>query len=267
MSTPPDYLDKNRQAWNAKTAHHLASAFYDMPGFLAGHTSLKEIELGLLGDVGGKTILHLQCHFGQDTLSLARMGAVAVGVDLSDAAIEEGRKLNAQLGLSAEFICCDLYSLPAHLDRQFDIVFTSYGTIGWLPDITAWAGIVARYVKPGGLFVFADFHPVMWMFDNDFSRITYRYFNGEPIIETEQGTYADTAAPIATETIGWNHGLAEVIGALLGQGLVLERFKEHDYSPYNCFAGMEEVGPDKFRISSLGDKIPMVYALQMHKPA
>lgn len=130
-----NYRDINRAAWNAKTAVHIDSAFYDMPGFLAGNTTLKSLETGLLGDVKGKRILHLQCHFGQDSLSLARMGAHVTGVDFSDAAIAKARSLATELKLDARFVQCDLYSLKDHLDEVFDIVFTSYGTIGWLPDL------------------------------------------------------------------------------------------------------------------------------------
>ena len=168
MSEQEDYLVKNKAAWNAKTAVHIDSDFYDMPAFMGGETSLKSLELGLLGDVKGKRILHLQCHFGQDSLSLARMGASVVGVDLSDAAIEKARELAAELQLDATFVNCDIYSLKEHLQGEFDLVFTSYGTIGWLPDLNRWAAIVEHYLKPGGSFVMVDFHPVVWMFDNHF---------------------------------------------------------------------------------------------------
>ena len=178
----PDYIAINRALWDQKTEHHFNSEFYDVEGFLQGRSSLNDIELELLGSVSGKTVLHLQCHFGQDTLSLARLGAHVTGVDLSGAAIAKARELNDTLGLGAQFICCDLYELPGILDNQFDIVFTSYGTIGWLPDINRWAQVVAKYLKPGGQFVFVDFHPVVWMFSNDFSRVQYAYFNGGPIV-------------------------------------------------------------------------------------
>ncbi|MDP5170482.1 MAG: class I SAM-dependent methyltransferase [Bacteroidia bacterium] len=260
-----NYLDMNRDSWNQRTAYHLTSQFYDVKGFLAGKNSLQKPELDLLGDVNGKTILHLQCHFGQDSLSLARMGAQVVGVDLADKAIDAARDLNEQLGLSAEFIQCDLFSLPQHLDRQFDIVFTSYGTIGWLPDIAQWAGIVNRYLKPGGRFVFAEFHPVLWMLDNDLDKIVYRYFHSDPIVEQEEGTYTDRSAEIHGTTMSWNHGLAEVIQALIHEKLVLRRFDEYDYSPYDCFSHTVEVGERMWRIKHLDDKIPMMYTLLMEK--
>lgn len=264
---PADYIEKNRATWNARTVHHIGSDFYDMKGFRAGKSSLNDIELALLDDVRGKTVLHLQCHFGQDSLSLARMGANVTGVDLSDAAIAQAQALNSELGLDARFICCDIYDLPRHLGETFDIVFTSYGTIGWLPDLERWAALIARYLKPGGRFVFAEFHPVVWMFDNDFTGVAYRYFCDAAIEEVEEGTYADTAAPIRTESVSWNHGLAEVIGNLLGQGLRLTAFQEFDYSPYACFRQVEEVAPGRYQIAPLGNKIPLVYALAAEKPA
>src|SRR5687767_3921500 len=135
MDKSQNYIEINRALWNERTRHHVSSAFYDMEGFMAGNTSLKEIELPLLGDVKGKSVLHLQCHFGQDSLSLSRMGAKVTGIDLSEAAIEKAREINKDLGLDAEFIVSDVYETPSKLNKQFDIVFTTYGTIGWLPDM------------------------------------------------------------------------------------------------------------------------------------
>ncbi|WP_370514489.1 class I SAM-dependent methyltransferase [Formosa sp. L2A11] len=135
MNPEHDYKAVNKDTWNAKTEAHLVSDFYDVEGFINGNSSLNAIELDLLGDVKGKKILHLQCHFGQDSLSLARLGAHVTGVDLSDVAIKNAKKLANTLELNTTFICCDLYELPNYLDDTFDIVYTSYGTIGWLPDI------------------------------------------------------------------------------------------------------------------------------------
>lgn len=265
MNTLPDYIAINKELWNAKTGHHVRSDFYRNEEFLAGMSSLNDIELGLLGDVKGKRILHLQCHFGQDSLSLARMGAKVTGIDLSDAAIAKAKEQNDILGLDAEFICSNIYDLPNVLDQQFDIVFTSYGTICWLPDLAAWAAIVGRYVQPGGCFVFADFHPVLWMFDNDFTHVQYSYFNKQTIEETESGTYADYSASINLNSVTWNHDQAEVLQNLLNNNLQLERFAEFDYSPYACFPKVTEVAPRKYQIPGMEGKLPMVYALRMRK--
>ncbi len=178
-----EYIELNRQSWNARVNHHLNSEFYGVDSFLKGRNSLNEIERILLGDVKGKTLLHLQCHFGQDTLSLSRMGAKTTGVDLSDRAIETAQKLNEQLQLDAQFICCNIYDLPKHLNKQFDIVFTSYGTIGWLPDLNKWAKLIANSLKPDGQFIFAEFHPVVWMYDNDFTKVEYSYFNEKKLLK------------------------------------------------------------------------------------
>ncbi|MFT2009506.1 class I SAM-dependent methyltransferase [Pontibacter sp. 13R65] len=261
-----NYIEKNRESWNSSTDYHVKSDFYDMDGFLKGNSSLNSIELNLLGDIAGKSVLHLQCHFGQDSISLARMGANVTGVDLSDRAIAKAKEIATQTGARAEFICCDLYDLPHHLHQQFDIVFTSYGTIGWLPDLEKWGQLISAFLKPGGKFVFVEFHPVVWMFDKDFNKIGYSYFNTGAIVETEAGTYADREAPIAQESVSWNHSLGEVLHGLLHNGLQLQSFQEFDYSPYNCFNETEEFEPKKFRIKHLQNKIPMLYALVATKP-
>ncbi|MES2381449.1 MAG: class I SAM-dependent methyltransferase [Bacteroidota bacterium] len=261
MTTEIDYLSINKESWNNRTDAHVASDFYDVPGFIKGNTSLCDIELKLLGDIKGKSILHLQCHFGQDTISLQRLGAQATGVDLSDKAIASAIDLAKKTNTDARFICSDIYDLPNHLNEKFDIVFTSYGTIGWLPDLTKWAQVVSKYLKPNGQFVFAEFHPVVWMFDDYFKEIGYNYFNTGAIVETESGTYADRNADIKQEYVMWNHGMSEVLNSLIQNGLEINSFDEFDYSPYNCFKETVEVGPKQFRIKHLGNKIPMVYAL------
>lgn len=261
MNKADNYLEINRESWNKRVDAHLKSEFYDMKGFLNGKSSLNDIELNLLGDIKGKSILHLQCHFGQDTISLGRMGAEVIGVDLSDKAIESARQIAANTNSGTHFICCDIYDLPNHLDKQFDIVFTSYGTIGWLPDLEKWAKIISKFLKPNGQFVFVEFHPVVWMFDNNFAKIEYNYFNAEAIIETEQGTYADKNAEINIESVGWNHSLSEVVNSLIESGLTINSLDEYDYSPYNCFSRTIEFEPGKFRIEHLGNKIPMVFSI------
>ena len=256
-----NYIQINKQTWNKQVSVHLESDFYDMNGFLNGKNSVPNIDLELLGDVKGKSILHLQCHFGQDTLSLARLGAQCTGIDLSDKAIEKAQELNTKLGLNANFVCCDVYETPNHLNEKFDIVYTSYGTIGWLPDLDKWASVISNCLKPNGKLVFVEFHPVLWMFDDDFTKILYHYHNDKPIIEESTGTYANKDAEISTDQIGWNHSLSEVIQSLLNNGLQIEHFEEYDYSNYNCFNELVEFEPKKFRIKHLENKIPMMYSL------
>lgn len=265
MSEHQQYFEANKELWNQRTAVHKDSSFYDLPSFMKGKSALTPIELKELGDIRGKKILHLQCHFGMDTLSLARMGATVTGIDLSDKAIDTARELNAQLGLDARFICCNVYDLEEHLNEEFDIVFTSYGVIGWLPDLQPWARLIARYLRPGGFFYMAEFHPVVWMFDDDFTCIKYYYHNRELIEMESVGTYTDRNADIKAKEYSWNHGISEVLNSLLGQNLCLEFFNEFSYSPYPCFSNIVQ-GPDgNWRIKGMEDKIPMVYSLRMRK--
>ncbi len=260
-----DYVAINKASWNARTEAHVTSDFYDVEGFLNGKSSLNTVELGLLGNLKGKSVLHLQCHFGQDSISMARMGAQVTGIDLSDKAIENARMLSKKDNTPARFICCDLYELPRYLNETFDIVFTSYGTIGWLPDLARWAQIVAAFLKPGGKFIMVEFHPVVWMFDNNFQKIIYNYFNTEPIIETESGTYADRNASIEQEYITWNHPISDVINNLIAHKITVDSFDEYDYSPYDCFEKTVKVEERKYRIQHLGNKIPMIYAIACTK--
>ena len=266
MEPALNYIEINRNSWNNRTETHIKSDFYDVEGFIQGKSSLNEIELNLLGDIKGKKILHLQCHFGQDTLSLSRLGAEVTGIDLSDEAIKNARALAEQIQSSAQFVCCDIYDLPHHLKEQFDIAYTSYGVIGWLPDMDKWAQVIRTFLKPGGKFVFVEFHPVVWMFDDDFQKIEYNYFNREAIVETESGTYADKGADITQSYVCWNHSMSEVVSSLMKVGLSINQFEEFDYSPYACFAHTVEFKPNKYRIKHLEDRIPMVYALVATAP-
>lgn len=261
MNTEQNYIEINRQSWNNRTDIHLKSAFYGLEGFLNGKSSLNEIELNLLGDVRGKSILHLQCHFGQDTISLSRLGAEVTGVDFSDKAISKAKQIAKDTNSTAAFICCDIYDLPNHLEKQFDIVFTSYGTINWLPDLDKWAKVVSAFLKPSGQFVLVEFHPVIWMFDNNFEKVGYNYFNSAAIVETESGTYADKTADIVHESVTWNHSIGEVVNSLIKNGLEINSLDELDYSPYNCFNKTIEAEPGKYRIEHLENKIPMVYSI------
>ncbi len=255
----------NKELWNQRTAVHKDSSFYNLAGFKAGENVLNAIELNDLGDVEGKKLLHLQCHFGMDTLNWARLGAEVTGMDLSDAAIEEARKLNDELGMNAKFICCNLYDLKDHLNEKFDIVFTSYGTIGWLPDLNKWAAIVSHYLKPGGTFYIAEFHPVVWMFDDEFTHIQYYYENKEMIVTENYGTYTDRNANITGKEYSWNHSISEVLNALIQAGLQIELFNEFMYSPYPCFSKVVETEKGKWHIKGMEGKIPMVYSIRAVK--
>lgn len=260
-----NYLDINRKLWNAKVDSHLRSDFYFVDEFLKGRTSLNSIELELLGEIKGKEILHLQCHFGQDSISLSRMGAKVTGVDLSDKSIEAAIDLAQKCGTDTQFLISDVYELPTILDQKFDLVYTTYGTIGWLPDLEKWAKVVSHFLKPGGKLIFVEFHPFIWMYNEDFTAIKYDYFKGEPIIETSEGTYADQSAKISLEEISWNHEISDVIQSLIDQNLELKNMREYDYSPYSCFKNMNEVAKGKFQIPQFGNKVPYVYSIIAEK--
>lgn len=256
-----DYLKINKKLWNDKTPVHYTSDFYDVKSFLKGRDSLNSIESGLLGNIRNKEILHLQCHFGMDTISLARRGATATGIDLSDQSINLAIDLNIKAGTKANFIQSDVYSLPDNLNIQFDIVFTSYGTIGWLPDVKKWAEIIHHFLKPGGKFIMVEFHPVVWMFDDNFKEIIYKYADTDPIVEELKGTYTNRKANIKNKSVSWNHGLATILDALIQTGLMIEGFQEYDYSPYDCFNNTVEIEQGRFQIKGLEGKIPMLYSV------
>lgn len=260
-----DYLEINRKLWDQRTGIHYDSEFYDVPSFLEGKDSLNPIELDLLGELKGKKVLHLQCHFGQDTISLSRRGAQATGVDFSEKAIARARELSEKTGTDTRFIQSDIFGLKDILDESFDIVFTSYGVLGWLPDMKIWAKTVHHFLKPGGVLVLAEFHPVVWMFSDDFKKIAFNYSDRAPITEVEQGTYTNPEADIQEESITWNHGLSEVIQNLIRAGMRLEEFHEYDYSPYDCFAGTVKIEEGQYQIKGLEEKIPMVYSVKAIK--
>lgn len=260
-----DYLNINKACWNERTDVHFESQTYDVENFIQGGNALNSIELELLGDIKGKKVLHLQCHFGKDTISLSRLGAKVTGMDFSDKAIARARELAKLTQSNTRFVLSDVYNLPSVLDEKFDIVFTSYGTIGWLPDVKQWAEVVSHFLQAGGIFIFAEFHPVVWMMSDDFSKIQYRYFTDEAIVEESDTTYTDGQLSKSMKSVGWNHGLAEVVQALLDVGLRLDSLEEFDYSPYDCFDKVVEVESGKYQIKGLEGKIPMVYALKATK--
>ncbi|MEO5563944.1 MAG: class I SAM-dependent methyltransferase [Chitinophagaceae bacterium] len=281
MENYNQYFSANKDLWNQRTAVHKDSDFYDLAGFKAGRDVLTPIELKELGDVKGKKMLHLQCHFGMDSLNWSRLGAKVTGIDLSDQAISEAKKLNDELGLEAEFVCCNVYDLhPNNIESSqvsplgesrslgiegagtYDIIFTSYGVVGWLPDLNKWAEIISYYLKPGGTFYIAEFHPVVWMFDDEFTHIKYFYENRELIVTENYGTYTDRQALIKGKEYSWNHSISEVLNALIKQGLTIQHFNEFMYSPYPCFSNTIKGEDGNWYIKGMEGKIPMVYSVK-----
>jgi len=253
----------NRSLWNHWTRLHAGSPFYDLEGFKAGKSSLKPVEREELGDVAGKSLLHLQCHFGMDTLSWAREGAVATGVDFSPEAIALAQSLSRELGIPAEFLCAELYDLPQVLHRQFDVVFTSYGVLAWLPDLPRWAEVIAHFLKPGGTFYVVEFHPLVGMLDDAGERLAYPYsHNPEPMAFEVRGSYAEPEADFSHRAYEWAHGLGEVVTALLSAGLRLEFLHEFPYSVYNCFPFLEESEPGRYVLKGQGVSVPLTFSVR-----
>ncbi|WP_281557722.1 class I SAM-dependent methyltransferase [Thalassomonas sp. RHCl1] len=254
-----DYLEINKEAWDKRTQVHVASKFYDVEGFIAGNSSLNPIERQLMGDVDGKSLLHLQCHFGLDTLSWARLGAKVTGVDLSSQAIAQAKELAQTVDLPASFITSDLYSFGETSTEQFDIVFTSYGVLCWLPDLELWAKTIANSLKAGGRFYLVEFHP----FNDVLSG--YGYFPSKtPDIE-EEGTYTENCSGETSTMHTWPHSLSEVITALINAGIAIEGFQEYPYSPYNCFPDLEYVEDQGYCLPFKGQTIPLVYSITGQK--
>lgn len=253
------YLEMNRAGWDLRAAAHFRSRFYDVAGFVAGRTSLREIELAELTDVSSRSLLHLQCHFGLDTLSWVRAGAVCTGVDISPVAIEKARELAGRTGLEARFVCSDVYGFESVSPGAYDIVFTSYGAICWLPELDRWAQVVASNLAPGGVFYMVEFHPVYDLLAG------YPYFAGpEPTVE-EEGSYTENGADAVARLATWAHPLSRVLNALIRAGICIERVNEFPFSPYNCFEGMVEREPGRFYLSHRGNDVPIVYSIAGRK--
>jgi SAM-dependent methyltransferase len=265
MNSENNYFDINKATWNEKVKVHARSEMYDLEAFRKGKNSLMPYELAALGDVKDKSLLHLQCHFGQDTLSWSRLGAQCVGVDLSDEGVKLAQELNNELQLDAEFVCCNVLETSQYVEDIFDIVFTSYGVIGWLPDLKPWGKMIAERLKSGGTFYMVEFHPIVWMFDYLDGKpvMTYGYMQDEAIYEEYEGTYANTDSKMVSKEYGWNHGLSEVINALTEAGLHIEYLNEYDESPYNVL-------PDLIKTDSgmyvTKDKLyPLIFEIKAKK--
>lgn len=265
MKDNANYFEVNKATWNQKVSVHAESEMYNMEAFKTGESSLMPYELKALGTVDGKSLLHLQCHFGQDTLSWSRMGAKCVGVDLSDEGVKLAKKLNAELNLDAEFVCCNVLDTSAYVSDTFDIVYTSYGTIGWLPDLKPWAKMIAERLKVGGTFYIVEFHPILWMFDyvDGEPKMKYHYNQEEVIYEEYEGTYANQSSKMVSKEYGWNHGLAEVVNALIEAGLQIEYLNEYDESPYDVFPDLIKLDNGMYKMKE--QLFPMLFEIKARK--
>jgi len=263
------YYRANLKRWNELVDIHARSEEYDLEGFLKGESSLHRLELEALGDVSGKKLLHLQCHFGLDTLSWARLGAEVTGVDFSENAIQLARHLAEQIRIPARFIRCNIYDLLGILDEEFDIVYTSYGVINWLHDIYGWGEIVSHYLKPGGTFFMAEFHPFLGVFEEEGSELTIRYgywHSPEPEYFEPVGTYADREAVLKNRgNYEWAHPLSDVVNSLIRASLTLKEIKEYPYSVDEIFSIME-TGSDGYRRFKRKEyQIPLMFSVKAVK--
>jgi SAM-dependent methyltransferase len=268
--------EANRALWEAWTAVHAEGEFYDLAGFRAGGIRLRDEEIEAVGDVRGKNLLHLQCHFGIDTLSWARLGATVTGADFSPAAVRLARELAADLGFAdAGFVESNVYDLPANLDGEFDVVYTSRGVLGWLPDIAGWARVVAHFVKPGGIFYISEAHPVFQAFENEGVepgelRLVYPYWeHRDPLVFEVHGSYADPTADVGEQREhGWDHGLGEIVTALIDAGLVLEWLRESPELDWAADFLVETAsGSGRYRLPpQVKGELPLMFSLRARKP-
>jgi len=260
-------MQANRRLWDEWAKLHVKSEMYAHESFLRGRNSLNALEMGEVGDVRGKTLLHLQCHFGHDTLSWARLGAAVTGMDFSPEAIEIARRTAEELNLPARFICCNLYDLPDHLDETFDVVFTSYGVLTWLPDVRAWARIAARYVKPCGTFYMAEFHPFSMVFNDEAGQVEqrYPYFNEGAIVLPAQGSYADREADVHGLTYEWAYPMGDVLTALIEAGLRIQFVHEFPYTTYQAFPWLEQRADGNYYPRPGIPSLPLMFSVRAVK--
>ncbi len=261
-----DYFEHNRQSWNELTSLHVESSFYELEAFKKGNNSLNHIELEELGDIRGKKILHLQCHFGMDSLSLARLGAEVTGIDISDASIKKAKELSKEIDIPATFIRSNIYDIKIVSDDSFDIIFTSYGAINWLNDLDKWAKIIQQNLKPDGKFYMIEFHPFIYTLNDDWE-ITDTYFNNKELVTTVKNSYTDNSnvSKNNLKHVEWHHSISEVINSLISNGLNIDFLNEFPYQVYNCFPNLIETEKGKWVSNKFGDKIPYMYSLQARK--
>ncbi|MFC9394170.1 class I SAM-dependent methyltransferase [Streptomyces sp. NPDC057027] len=272
--TPEDWHEANRAKWDERVPIHVASEFYDLDTFRAGKDALRDFELAEVGDVSGRSLLHLQCHIGLDTLSWARHGASrVVGLDFSEPAVETARSLAADLGLSQEraaFVAADVYdAAEAVPDGSYDIVYTGGGALNWLPDLERWAETAASLVTPGGFLYVAEFHPLTDSLDDETgSRVVHDYFVRDPWVDTHPGTYADAdAVTVHNRSVEWVHPVGEVVTALAKAGLRIEFLHEHDASLFPRYGALQRHEDGYYRFPAGRPRVPLMYSVKASRPA
>jgi SAM-dependent methyltransferase len=274
-----DYLETNRQNWNDRASAHAVrtGAGYRVQRYIDDRQLISDVvkfDRDRLGPIEGLRTVHLQCHIGTDTLSLARLGARVTGLDFSPVALDEARALVAETGDAVDFVESDVYSALSVLDEAgFDLVYTGIGALCWLPSVQRWAAVVAALLKPGGRLFIREGHPILWAVDErltDDLHLRFRYFEqAAPLEWDDASSYVDTDRPItATKSYEWNRGIGEIVTALLDAGLRLTMLVEHDSVPWRALPGQMVLRPDgEFALDALAGVAPLSYTIQAEKPA
>ncbi|WP_219471690.1 class I SAM-dependent methyltransferase [Nonomuraea rhizosphaerae] len=257
-----DYLALNRANWDDRVPIHVASDFYDVPAFRAGQCTIREFELPEVGEVAGRDLVHLQCHFGLDTLSWARRGARATGLDFSGSAITQARSLAEETGLGARFVVADVYDAAEALGETYDIVYTGLGSLVWLPDLTRWARTVASLLRPGGFLYMAEFHPFANILDDETgTTVNSDYFQSGPEVWKYPHSYTGSEVLEHDTSVQFQHGLGEVISAVAAAGLRIEFVHEHDHTMFARFPTLVRDGAS-YRVPEGRARIPLMYSLR-----
>jgi SAM-dependent methyltransferase len=268
-----DYAELNRASWDERAPAHAASPGYAVDRFASDPAHLSEVvrfDLPRLGDIGGLRGVHLQCHIGTDTISLARLGAGMTGLDFSPASIVQARRIAGLAGADVRFVQAEVYDALTVLEpRSFDLVYTGIGALCWLPDIARWAGVVAGLLRPGGRLFIREGHPMLWALEDGrpdhLLVVKYPYFEREePMVFDEGGTYVETDAVFThNRTHEWNHGLGEIVTALMTAGMDLTGLAEHDSVPWDALPGqMEQLADGEWRLADRPWRLPHSYTLQ-----
>jgi SAM-dependent methyltransferase len=266
-----EYIRTNRDLWDRLAKIHHDSEFYDVESFLKGKQTLDPVEMEELPDVAGKQLLHLMCHFGLDTLSLARLGAQVTGVDFSSEAIDLARSLAKTTGIDATFVCSDVYNAPKHLKKKFDAVFTSGGVLTWLPDLKKWASVITALLKPGGFFYIREFHPFASIFDDEEATglsVRYPYFQGrEPLMFESEGSYASGDLKTGLmKAYEWNHPISRIVNVLIEQGLNIRYLHEFPFTSYKALPFMVEDEKGRWILPEFANSVPLMFSLMAVKP-
>jgi len=260
----------NRRMWDESVPLHVASRDYDVPSFEKGALTLPPLEISEIGPVRGRTLLHLQCHFGMDTLSWARRGARVTGVDFSGAAVDAARNLAARCGIPGRFVESNVYDLPRHLRGEFDLVYTGKGALCWLPDLDRWARVVARFLRPGGRLYVVEDHPVAELFANgpNVHRLELQvpYFRAQPLRDESQGTYAAPEARLKNAlSYAWVHPISQTLGALISAGLELEQVHEFPFTYWKRFPFLRRGRDGFWHLPGPRGSLPLMWSVRARR--